>query len=87
MLGAATTSERAIMATAYRNDRDPRALGDVEQRLYATLLECVPVRGPEQELCRKLACLAQLLYEQRDLSDEDVEDILHLARGQRPAKH
>ncbi|MDX1432335.1 MAG: hypothetical protein R3286_07775 [Gammaproteobacteria bacterium] len=53
-----------------------RGRGHVEQRVYATLVGSVPVRGPEQELCRKLASLAQVLYEQRDLSEADIDEIL-----------
>lgn len=50
--------------------------GQVEQRVYASLVDGAAMRAREQELCRKLASLAQVLYEQRDLSDSDIDEII-----------
>ena len=69
-------SIRVLAGASPRQQPADDTSGHVAQRVYATLVGSVPVRGPEQELCRKLASLAQLLYEQRDLSDADIEEML-----------
>ena len=50
---------------------------DVEKRVYEALVGGGVVHRRERQLCRQLAALAGSMYQRRNLSDADVDEMLY----------
>jgi len=48
----------------------------VEKRVYDALIGGGVVHNSEKELCRELAALAGSMYQRRNLSDTDIDEML-----------
>ena len=65
------TRRRKIDKGTYFGERD------VEKRVYEALVGSGVVHRREMQLCRELAALAGSMYQRRNLSDADVDEMLY----------
>jgi len=63
--------EQNVSRTTYFGERD------VEKRVYDALIGGGVVHNSEKELCRELAALAGSMYQRRNLSDTDIDEMLY----------